>query len=492
MHKCIQANRSLMPVLVLTGLAILLASLISGLYWGPGAAEGVSDPSMRQVNVPYWLAGAPYPSRAIFWFGQVDPSSNYTDVRLIYDDTQIRITAHIIDRQLRYDKTPTPPELSQWDAVSLYLDLGGNNAFTLNEDSYRFDAQLNWFEARSDYQAAYTGNGTGWIQSSLEYTATTGWRGDGVPNDSLDDKGWVVNYSIPFSSLGLSGPPSKGSLWGLSVVVHDRDDLSIVDVKDTSWPESLETTNPSTWGGLRFGLPGYTLPLYKFGGVTRIQNGLNGALAPDAAVGGGFDCGKDYGPDFWDGWGSANYAGDSQINIQNQWDISDWPCFSKYYVTYPLDLIPNGKTIINATVTMYLTGTAGGGEWGPPPDSYIQALTVGQQWDEATITWNNAPLANENIAGTWVYPKTTNGWVTYTWNVSRAAAQAYESGEPLRLAFYSADGDYHTGKYFASSDWHEIKGRPSLTVTWGDLCTSSDPECDIERAYLPLMQNPRP
>ena len=93
-------------------------------------------------------------------------------------------------------------------------------------------------------------------------------------------------------------------------------------------------------------------------------------------------CGAPYGPDYWPGWGNANYAGEDQINIQNQWDIADWPCFSKYYVTFPLDALPKGKLITSATLTMYMFGTAGGGQWGEPPDFYIQAFTVGEDWNE--------------------------------------------------------------------------------------------------------------
>jgi len=29
----------------------------------------------------------------------------------------------------------------------------------------------------------------------------------------------------------------------------------------------------------------------------------------------------------------------NHVNVQNQSDISDWPCFSKYYVTFPLDAV---------------------------------------------------------------------------------------------------------------------------------------------------------
>ena len=36
--------------------------------------------------------------------------------------------------------------------------------------------------------------------------------------------------------------------------------------------------------------------------------------------------------------------------------------------------------------------------------SYIQVLTVAEDWNEATLTWNNAPMAERNVAGTWVDP----------------------------------------------------------------------------------------
>jgi hypothetical protein len=54
--------------------------------------------------------------------------------------------------------------------------------------------------------------------------------------------------------------------------------------------------------------------------------------------------------------------------------------------------------------------------------------------------------------------------------VSGAVAQAYSAGQPLRLVLYSADDNYHSGKYFVSSDtddWNAV-GRPTLVVQWGN------------------------
>ena len=64
--------------------------------------------------------------------------------------------------------------------------------------------------------------------------------------------------------------------------------------------------------------------------------------------------------------------------------------------------------------------------------------------------------------------------------VSRAVAEAYAAGTPLRLALYSTDGDYHSGKYFWSSDASE-QGRPTLQVRWGSLAQATD------WVYLPLI-----
>ena len=149
--------------------------------------------------------------------------------------------------------------------------------------------------------------------------------------------------------------------------------------------------------------------------------------------------------------------------------MADWPCFARYYVTFPLGSIPPGSVIISATLTLYQFGNAGGA--GEAQPSWIQVLIASADWREETITWNNAPLAYENIGGSWVNPITDwPGWpgVPRTWDVSYAVARAYARGEPLRLVLYSADSAYHSGKYFVSSDtgdWN-AEGRPRLEVWW--------------------------
>jgi hypothetical protein len=465
-----------------SGISLILAIIVmpaNGLSKSPQPISESSSSIIRRVNAPY-LGTSPAAvtsfTPAIFWFGRVTPTDNYADNRVYYYDDYLKVVVHIIDRRLWEDNTRNVSDIPRWDAISLYLNRDGNAGDSPSPDSYRFDLELN------NLQGTYKGNGSDWIRASVPISTTTVWRGDLGPNSNQDDKGWIAYFEIPFSSLGLSTKPATGTVWGFGVAMHDRDDANGSTFQDTVWPESMNPSAPATWGQIHFGVYENTLSPALSTRVITVQNGLNGGVVKDADVGGHTECGGNQAS--WTQWGTINYAGLSQINIQNQWDIADWPCFSKYYITFDLNSVPRGMTIVSAAVTMYLTGNAGGGQWGPPPDSYIQAFTVNEDWNENTINWNNAPLAIENISGAWVYPKTTANWPEYTWDVSRALADAYQSGSPLRLAFYSADGDYHTGKYFSSSDWSEVDGRPFLTIKFGDPCSSQGIICTY--GYLPL------
>jgi hypothetical protein len=407
---------------------------------------------------------------AIFWFGRVDRTNNSVDVRVGYNAEHLYVSAAFADRRLWYDTGPTASELEAWDAVTLYLDLNSDGGSAPSGDDYRLVVQLSWWEGRDGYQTAYRGTGTGWSPAAIPFASETGWRGN-APNDGEDDRGWTADFYIAFSALGLSGPPARDTVWGMALAAHDRDDAAGTAIPDQVWPEGADGQQPVTWGELAFGLPAYEAPPAAPRELAVVRHGLNGASVMDGQVGGGAVCGDPYGPDYFGGWGAANYAGTPDFNIQNQADIADWPCFSRYYVTFPLEVIPVGKTIISATLTLHQFGNAGGpGEADP---SLIQVLTVGEAWDEATLTWNNAPLAVENISAAWAYPlEAFPGWpgVPTVWDVSRAVAEAYAAGRPLRVALYEADAAYHSGKYFVSSDTGEwnAEARPTLHVSCGN------------------------
>jgi len=432
------------------------------------------DSQVPRVNVPYFHDQVRFAETAIFWFGQVNQSSNYADVRVGYTDHELYFRMAAFDRRLWYDTSPLPADLENWDAATLFLQLDQDSEPDRSQSAYQFVSQLNWWEARDPYKAIYRGDGAHWEPVSLPITTTTSWRGNAL-DDDIDDRGWVSVYEIPFSSLGLSGPPGQGTIWRLGFVLHDRDSASGPPNPNQMWPQQFASASPQrTWGELSFGEPGYTPPAVPPAGTITVRNGLNGAQVIDGEVGGGSICGD--GLDYWTQWGDASNPGSSEnsdFNIQNQGDVADWPCFAKYYVTFPLDAISAGKVILSAQVTLHQMGNSGGGVYGPPPASYIQVFTVQDDWDERTLTWNNAPLSLENVSAAWVDPVGVwPGWpgVPWSWDLTRAVDQAYRSGNPLRLAFYSADGDYHTGKYFVSSDTEDwnAEARPVLQVIWGN------------------------
>lgn len=431
-------------------------------YSGSNPSQGV-----RQVNVPYFPDGLLFDETAIFWFGRVTPSENYADVRLGYTQDELFVHVAILDRLLWYDATAPVESLTAWDSVSLYLNLTGNHGQTPLAQSFRFIGQLSWHESRADYQAAYQGDGSGWKRKELPFTTETGLRGSA--NDADQDSGWRLTYHIPFTSLGLSGPPAHLTSWGLAVIVHDRDDSGGSAIPNKLWPENMAGDRPESWGRLVFGLPALRVSGRSPQGSLTIRQGLEGAVVPDGEVGGATNCGD--GMDKFTEWGEANYAGIDRVNVQNQYDVSDSACFSKYYVTFPLDRLPPGKDILTARLVIYQFGNAGGGEWGEAPGSWIQVFTIGEDWQEASLTWNNAPLALENISRAWVpwlteYPGAAG--LPREWDVSRAAEWAYNAGKPLRLALYSADSARHSGKYFWSSDYSLATSRPALTVEWAD------------------------
>ncbi len=460
---------------------------VTAASFSPSSSQPLSFPSLSQsanvpqVNVPYFNGDVTLAESATFWFGEVTPSANAMDVRVGYNDRHLFLRVTAFDRRIWYDATPSAETFHQWDGVTLYLDTTDGASTDLSAASYRFDAQLSWWESREAFQVAYSGASGDWIREDVPFNTDADWQGD-APNNSGDDRGWAVSYTIPFASLGLDGPPTKGTLWRLGVVAHDRDAQDRPPEAEQRWPPALQPQDPNTWGRLHFGNRAYEPPEATPASEVIIREGLDGAVVPDAAVGGGTTCGG--GGDYWTEWGTRTYGQVKYFNVQNQVDVSDWPCFSRYYVTFPLASLPENRTVLSATLRFHLFGNAGEG-WDPPPRaSLIQVFTVSETWDEATLTWNNAPQAQENVAAQWVdpvdeYPGLPG--IPYDWDVSGAVADAYAHGRPLRLALWEADTGYHSGKYFHSSEEEEYNalGRPTLIVTLGR------PAPDVDLHVLP-------
>lgn len=444
----------------------------------PIAAGGVnrSTPpaatTTRTVNAPFLNVENPYEQMAIFWYGKVSQNETYSDVRVSYDNDSLLLNVATFDRQQWYDPNPNPAALNQWDSVSVYLQVDGAAVNAPNDKSYRIDAGLGPDNQWAKYRAVYRGNGGGWSPIDAPADTKYTYRGDSGPNSGGDGRGWVALFDIPFSSLGVSRPANSAT-WRMALNTFNRYGQSSSAINVSAWPENAKRDVPASWGNLRFGLPAFVAAASTPGGATVVRHRLNGIEVTEANAGGYTVCGGDPST-FWTQWGERTWsfynAELSDFNIQNQGDVADWPCFAKYYATFPLKQVPAGKVIRSASLTLYQFSNAQPQDAKP---SLIQVMMVDRDFDPKTLNWNNAPMALENVGRSWVdvlLSPVGHPGVPRVFDVSYAVAQAYASGQPLRLVMYSAAFDYHSGKYFVSSgtgDWNAL-GRPTLNIEWGN------------------------
>ena len=407
---------------------------------------------------------------AVVWFGLVTPEINYTDLRIGYNRSGLVLFTNTVDRRVWNDPLTQGENLSRGDSVEVSLALQNADAQkNLNGRTFRFTAMVS---ARGmddgKFTASAVGDGSDWKPADIPFTVQPGWRGDGLNNDG-NDKGWSMRLEIPFTSLGLSGPPPAGTRWRMQVRINDRDSADGPQIAATQWVSLARPADPSSWGFIQFGMPVYTPPATANVQTLTLRQGLNGTAVVDAGVGGMGRCGPGN-EQIWTLHPTANFAGGTQFNVQNQIDTADWPCYSKFYITFPLDRIPEGKVIRSARLVLHQFGNARPTEAKP---SYIQVFQVSKAWNEKLITWNNAPDALQNIGGTWVQVlQDRPAWpgIKYEWDITRAVAEAHKMDSRLHLALYSADFDYHSGKYFSTSDagdWN-AEARPTLIIEWGD------------------------
>jgi hypothetical protein len=451
---------------------------------------------------------------SIFWFGRVDSRNNYIDVRVGYSDQFLMIRCAVFDQKI-YDEAQDS-QLSQWDSISLYLDLDGDEEkFTIDERSIRIDAQALRHGTERTY--IYQGSMGVWVPSNIQLGSSVELEPDSINlsktyrgGERDESRGWSITFFLGFDALGLTGPPLDDTYntWRVAVISYDRDNLDgSVGGDPQYWPTpSLDDTDPSTWGRWQFldahfltwsdsgstegyGQPSYTIqhaPEPFVEGteqIITIRHGLDGDEVENASVGASeVLCSGDDSYNFGDG--SESWGGNTVRNffhIQNQADYSDWPCFAKIYVKFPLWKLPMDKVVVSARIILHHKLPTSAGDQGER--SLIQVFPVantlvdGQTpWTAANITWNNAPFPFENIAGTWVdrTGESETGWDNLpeaVWDVTRAVAMA-GSDAHISFALSSADTEYHTGKSFVESadfeDWGDQTQRPTLEITIAD------------------------
>ena len=72
-------------------------------------------------------------------------------------------------------RSRTPDDLTNWDALSLFLNVDGNVCNLTIDNTYRFDTQMNWWEARDNWQLAYRANNEGWLIEPIYFKTYLGW-----------------------------------------------------------------------------------------------------------------------------------------------------------------------------------------------------------------------------------------------------------------------------------------------------------------------------
>ena len=226
--------------------------------------------------------------------------------------------------------------------------------------------------------------------------------------------------------------------------------------RTSTWP-------PSGTGTLHWGLPDYGGQ--DAAGATVLEVALRG----DSMLGGSTDCGTADFPDYFGTWGSRNFGRADHVNVQMQWDVADWPCYAKYYAAWSLGELPAGAQVISATVELRQFGNPGfspGYADDGTKDTVMQVFEVDKPWDEHTITWDNAPVPQENTSRTLVRPlpgdcAPTPYWycspgIPYQFDVTEIVRRAQAQGRSwASLALYTAAGQYHSGKYFYSREGAE-------------------------------------
>jgi hypothetical protein len=480
---------------------LALISLLAVLMTSSPIAQRVvraQGGAIRRVNAPYFSGDVAWAEAGLFWFGKAElkpdhtpPGRNYVDVRVAYTAEELVVYANVVDYFVWYDQNATPSsDLTQYEAMAIYLDTAHDRANIPQSDDYFFLSGLCLYCGDgSNHRRQARGTGAGWDTTWgdpwTDGTWASWWCNPGPnSNDCGIDFGWWTYIHVPWSALGLSGPPSSGDVWGIGVVLYDRDDQPPAGyVAPQTWPETFSADNPSTWGEIAFNPPPYQPPPAVPQGTTVIRRGLGTSVVEDAWVGGGGNCsgGHEGDPDH------DNHGSDTSLFVESQSLIADFPCFSKSYLRFGLDDIPPDKVIISATLTLHHWGNA---NWERAQPSLIWLLTVDGDWEEYTLTWNNAPLARENLTTTWVAaltPETFPGWpgVRYDWNATQAVAEAYAASGPLDVALYTADTNFDSSKYLTSSeagDWNE-EGRPRLTVVWGE------PVATVDKQVRPVAPN---
>jgi hypothetical protein len=130
------------------------------------------------------------------------------------------------------------------------------------------------------------------------------------------------------------------------------------------------------------------------------------------------------------------------------------------YLRFSLDSIPSGKSITSVKLHLYCTYK----DSNPRVEIYIHQ--TGDNWDEAGITWNNAPavgslVTNILVNGTGQY---------YCWDITPYAQTQYSGDKILSVVAKlllddPTENNPNLARYFASKEYEGTAKDPYLGIS---------------------------
>ncbi|MEZ4583237.1 MAG: hypothetical protein R3A10_16655 [Caldilineaceae bacterium] len=144
---------------------------------------------------------------------------------------------HIIDRLLYQSGTTGDVDLTQWDAVSVYLNVRTARPAAVHRrpPPIALTSNCPGRRSRPSAGALFRGDGRGWVAAPVDFTAETSWRGMDGPNagrDASSGLGRQPDHSICEPGVDFAAAAGHAPR---ALVLHDRDGLDM-PVVHTRWP----------------------------------------------------------------------------------------------------------------------------------------------------------------------------------------------------------------------------------------------------------------
>lgn len=194
-----------------------------------------------------WKGIAPLPLLVRSETGE--PAVESTEVKLCYDDQALYVAFACKDSDVWSSFTERDAPLYDEEVVEIFLcptgDLRHYWEIEISPANLIFDARV--FNPEGDRRTMLVDRE--WDARGMQ----TGVRVAGRLNDrTTTDTGWIAEVRLPFSDLGLSGPPAPGAVWRANFYRIERGSVT----EFSAWSPTLKTPAdfhvPERFGEIEF------------------------------------------------------------------------------------------------------------------------------------------------------------------------------------------------------------------------------------------------